>query len=209
MDATVAGAMGLGEILAHALGSAPMDQTEVLRVSIVEISEEPAQHPSLLLPMLTRLAEYDRVRQGQFLTWQLQANLGDPEAVAHIVAELSKLQSGDTLTLTSQLAERAFDFDKRPDKPVPIFQLCGHPLCTAGNIANIQALPKAGKSAVVESMIAATVNGNRQGPDTLGFSAENPKGHALIHLDTEQSQYDHDALIRRALRRARVTTSPG
>jgi hypothetical protein len=52
------------------------------------------------------------------------------------------------------------------------------------------------------------MNGNRQGPDTLGFSAENPNGHALIHIDTEQSTFDHDQLVRRALRRARLTEPP-
>ena len=208
-SATTGGAIGWGEVLASVLVSSPTDMRDGLRFSITEISEEPYQHPSNLQPAIDKITGYDRVRREQYLTWELQYSLGDEAAVARIVGELAKLQSGDTLTLTSQLAERAFDFDKRPDKPVPIFQLCGMPLCTAGNITNIQALPKAGKSAVVESKIAASVNGNRIGPDTLGFSAENPKGYALIHLDTEQSAYDHDALVRRALRRARVTTSPG
>ena len=89
-----------------------------------------------------------------------------------------------------------------------VFKIAGSVLCTEGNLTNIQAPPKAGKTAVMESMIAAVLNGNRQGPDTLGFSAENPKGHALIHIDTEQSQYDHDALIRRAMRRAKVDAPP-
>lgn len=110
--------------------------------------------------------------------------------------------------LAKQLAARAFNFDNRPAKPHPVFMIAGMELCTEGNLTNIQAPPKAGKTAVVESLIAAVLNGNRIGPDTLGFSAENPKGHALIHLDTEQSAFDHDALVRRALRRARVESPP-
>jgi hypothetical protein len=51
-------------------------------------------------------------------------------------------------------------------------------------------------------------NGNRQGPDTLGFAAENVDGKAVCHFDTEQSPFDHDALIRRALRRAWITEPP-
>ena len=106
--------------------------------------------------------------------------------------------------LTELLAARAFDFANPPERPCPVFTLGGDGLCTPGNLTNIQAPPKAGKSAVVESLIAAAIKGNRTGLDTLGFAAENPAGLALIHLDTEQSPFDHDRLVRRALRRAGV-----
>ena len=106
------------------------------------------------------------------------------------------------------LTPRRFNFAVVPDKPVPIFTLGETVISTVGNITNIQAPPKGGKSAVVASMIAAVLNGNRQGVDTLGFSAENPDGKALVHFDTEQSAYDHDQLIRRAMRRAKVDEAP-
>ena len=106
------------------------------------------------------------------------------------------------------LTPRRFNFAVVPDKPVPIFTLGETVISTVGNITNIQAPPKGGKSAVVASMIAAVLNGNRQGVDTLGFSAENPEGKALVHFDTEQSAYDHDQLIRRAMRRAKVDEAP-
>ncbi len=207
-SATTGGAIGWGEVLASVLVSSPTDRRDGLRFSITDIAEEPYQHPSNLQPAIDQITGYDRVRREQYLTWELQDSLGDDAAVARIVGEFAKLQSGGSLTLSAQLAQRAFAVDNHPAKPIPIFTLCGHPLCTAGNIANIQALPKAGKSAVVESMMASALNGNRQGPDTLGFSATNPDGRALIHFDTEQSQYDHDALVRRAMRRARVEVAP-
>lgn len=106
------------------------------------------------------------------------------------------------------LTPRRFNFAVVPEKPVPIFTLGDTVISTVGNITNIQAPPKGGKSAVVASMIAAVLNGNRQGVDTLGFSAENPEGKALIHFDTEQSAYDHDQLVRRAMRRAKVDEAP-
>jgi hypothetical protein len=106
------------------------------------------------------------------------------------------------------LTPRRFNFAVIPDKPVPIFTLGETVISTVGNITNIQAPPKGGKSAVVASMIAAVLNGNRQGADTLGFSADNPEGKALIHFDTEQSAFDHDQLVRRALKRARVDDAP-
>ena len=106
------------------------------------------------------------------------------------------------------LAPRRFNFGSPPEKPLPVLMVRDRIIATAGNLSNIQALPKEGKSSVVGAIIAAILNGNRQGPDTLGFSAENPEGKALIHIDTEQSVFDHDQLIRRAMKRAWVDEPP-
>lgn len=111
-------------------------------------------------------------------------------------------------TLRARIKERAFNFALAPLPPYPVMKFGGNTISTPGNLANIQGPIKAGKSAVLAAIIAAAIKGNRQGTDTLGFSAENAKGHALIHIDTEQSRYDHDALVRRALRRARAGEPP-
>lgn len=95
-----------------------------------------------------------------------------------------------------------------PPRPVPILMLGDKVISTPGNLTNIQAQAKAGKSAVVGAIIAAMFNGNRQGADTLEFSAENEAGKLVLHFDTEQSRFDHDALIRRAMTRARVDEPP-
>jgi hypothetical protein len=84
----------------------------------------------------------------------------------------------------------------------------GKTIWTPGNLGSGQGPVKAGKSGMMEGMTAAIFNGNRQGPDTLGFTAENPEGKAVIHVDTEQSRFDHDGLIRRAIKRAKVETPP-
>jgi hypothetical protein len=42
----------------------------------------------------------------------------------------------------------------------------------------------------------------------LGFISLNPAGHAVIHIDTEQSLEDHDTLVRLAIRRAGLTEPP-
>jgi hypothetical protein len=106
------------------------------------------------------------------------------------------------------LATRLFDPANPPPPPVAILQLGNATVCTPGNLSNIQAPPKGGKSAVVGATLAAILNGNRQGQDTLGFSAENPDGKAVVHIDTEQSRFDHHALVSRALRRARIESAP-
>jgi hypothetical protein len=114
-----------------------------------------------------------------------------------------------TRTAEKLLEARRFDFATIPPKPPPVFSLAEQVICTVGNISNIQAAAKGGKSAVVGSMIAAVINGRYQGADTLGFTAENPEGKALIHFDTEQSTYDHDQLVRRSIRRANKEAAPG
>jgi hypothetical protein len=106
------------------------------------------------------------------------------------------------------MAARAFNNAAPPPPPIPVIKLNGKIISTPGNICNIQAGVKAGKTAAVGAILAAMFNGNRQGPDTLGFSSENVAGKAVIHFDTEQSVYDHDQLIRRALRRAWLTEPP-
>jgi hypothetical protein len=115
---------------------------------------------------------------------------------------------GDLNDLAEKLASRAFDFDVQPEKPLPILSLNSKPLITPGGIMNIQGPPKSAKSAVVRSSIAAIFNDNRIGPDTLGLSASNHEGHMVLHIDTEQSRYDHDNLVRQACRQAHVDRPP-
>jgi hypothetical protein len=175
----------------------------------VECNQGNSPRPQDCGPLLESIRTWHRAHRRDMLADRLRITLERGDDPTGVFAEFAELEKGDTSTsLADALSARSFDFDSHPEKPIPLFHLAGMPLCTPGNITNIQAPPKAGKSAVVESLIAAVMNGNRQGPDTLGFSAENPQGHALLHFDTEQSRFDHDALIRRACRRAKVERSP-
>jgi hypothetical protein len=152
---------------------------------------------------VAKLRTYDGTLRRRY-----QAN--EPEDACRLVYSTDR-EKGPQITgeaLDALLSVRAFDFNAPPEKPVPILTLCGMPLCTPGNITNIQAPPKAGKSAALEAIIAAVFTDGRQGPDTLGFDARNPEGKALIHFDTEQSRYDHDSLVRRAIRRAKIEEIP-
>lgn len=106
------------------------------------------------------------------------------------------------------LIERKFEFENAPEKPAPVFTLCGQQIATAGNIVSLYSQAKAGKSAVLSAMMAAAFSDDAL-CDFLGFAAApNAPGRALVHFDTEQSRYDADALIRRALRRADIEGPP-
>lgn len=105
-------------------------------------------------------------------------------------------------------AARTFDFAAEVPPPHPVFAIGDRILSTPGNLTALSAQAKAGKSAVIGAMMAAAFNDNRQGADTLGLTASNPDGLALVHLDTEQSRHDHDKLVRKAIRRANVDKPP-
>lgn len=107
------------------------------------------------------------------------------------------------------LAERKFDINAIPERPVPVLKLGGQCVGTPGNIMAIQAGIKSGKTAVVGAINAAFFLGDlAHGCDLLGFGASNPEGHALLHFDTEQSRFDHDQTIRRAITRAGIAVPP-
>jgi hypothetical protein len=209
-DATEAGSRGFSEILMYLISSTKAGpEQDLARAKISEYGDGAfGLSPDRLANSATIVREYHLVKSRVLAGWKVQKILeqgGDP---SEAIRELAAIQTVGSESLTSRLTDRAFDFDSHPPKPIPLIQLCEMPLCTPGNIMNIQALPKAGKSAVMESQIAAIFNGKRYGPDTLGFSAENPQGKALVHFDTEQSRFDHDALIRRAARRAGTDRTP-
>jgi len=168
-----------------------------------------AAKPTACRPLVARLRKFHAEFQRREIADLIQRDLAAGKSIEPHLAKLKILEAdAKTGNLASLLSERVFDFGKCPVKPIPILSLCDMPICTPGNLTNIQGPVKSGKSAVEEAIMAAAINGNRQGPDTLGFSAENPKGFALLHFDTEQSRFDHDALVRRALRRARATEPP-
>ena len=102
------------------------------------------------------------------------------------------------------LTANEFDFHNKPEELEPTLKLGEWAICTPGNISNIQGPPKTAKSAVVGAIIAATIR-ERWKPnlqDTLGFEVVIHSPSAVVHIDTEQSIIDYDALVRRSYMRA-------
>jgi hypothetical protein len=200
------GIRGMADTLAECFADAP----DHLRAAFLECGETfypPA--PDHCGQLVRVLGEFHREKRRREIADRIRQAIEADEEVGGLLAELRDIENESASgSIGDMLAARSFNFEMQPEKPVPIFRLAERPLCTAGNITNIQAPPKAGKSAVVDAMLAAVFAGNRQGPDTLNFSAENPEGLALLHLDTEQSRYDADALVRRAIRRAGIAEPP-
>ena len=119
--------------------------------------------------------------------------------------ETKELKSDKILEI---LEERKFDFSTPKERPEPSLEIGDHTLATNGNIMNIQAGVKAGKSAAVDAIMAAQMSGGFMEVDTFGFKALNEHGHAVIHFDTEQSRFDADALVRRSIKRSGIDGIP-
>jgi hypothetical protein len=107
----------------------------------------------------------------------------------------------------SMLDERRFDHTKLPVKPDPHLTLGGNTLATSGNLMNVQAAAKAGKSAVVGAILASMMDEDGL-TDCFGFESNNPDERAVLHFDTEQSRYDAHWLVARSVARANQTSPP-
>lgn len=150
---------------------------------------------------------FDRAKIGQVGGWSTPP----PARMASVTYPLPGSPTPTEVTPDGLLAlfdARAFDVNKPVDRPDPVFSLGNCCISTAGNLTAVQALAKAGKSSAIAAMIGAAFKGNGPGGDTLGFVAFNKHNHALIHIDTEQSHYDHDQLVRRALKRGGIAAPP-
>lgn len=111
----------------------------------------------------------------------------------------------DQSTLAAMLAARQFDLLSPPPKARPILQLGNATIATPGNLTVIAAQAKAGKSALIGAIIAASTG---LPGDTLGITSSNPCQFGVVHFDSEQSPYDHHQLIVSAFRRVQLNVQP-
>lgn len=110
--------------------------------------------------------------------------------------------------LLAKLDQRKFDVSTPvPDAP-PVFTLNNIPIATQGNVETVQGKQKAGKTAIVLNLIAASLKPAGNTTDTLGIEGRNAAGKALIHFDCEQSPADADKIARKALRKVGLNEQP-
>jgi hypothetical protein len=92
-----------------------------------------------------------------------------------------------------QLELLAYSLDKPVARPVPVITIGGETISTSGNITTLAGQAKSGKSALVTASIAGglAIQGDA-GVDLLGLQiAPNRDKKAILHFDTEQSDYNH------------------
>jgi hypothetical protein len=110
------------------------------------------------------------------------------------------------VALQDKLAARMFSAATKPVEPTQCYVLAGVGISTSGNLATLAAQAKQGKTAIIGAAIASTFA--EPGSDCLSITSTNEKGLAVVHLDTEQSPFDHWTLVDRAIRRAGAGATP-
>lgn len=185
-----------GQPAGMALVGSGLDEADLRRISETDIS-------------LVNFAGHIETVVGAWIERRAKSAAGAYQRGQITLGDLAKeLSSAESLGVSRAQQLRALRFDPAVDPPEQrvIFRVGKIPICTAGNLANITAEAKAGKSAFTGAMLAAVM---ATGPaDCFTVTAENPKGHALLHFDTETSRADWHSLLCRAKRRARVETFP-
>lgn len=125
----------------------------------------------------------------------------------------SPIRAVEESAFREKLEARKFSLLAAPERPQPILSLRHHTLLTPGNLANLQAQAKAGKTAALGGILAAVLDStrsdmNRVDGDFLGFKSGGQAQGLILHLDTEQSRYDHYYGVRRVLLRADMRSAP-
>ena len=114
----------------------------------------------------------------------------------------------DKEAIRQQLAERRFDFHNPPLKPESFILIGEHVIGTPGNLVNIQAGVKAGKSATVGAIIAAAIKPEGVNIDSFDIKVDNSDHKAVVHIDTEQSRYDAHWILSKAIERSLAGQPP-
>ena len=102
------------------------------------------------------------------------------------------------------------DYDNPPDASKSVVAVNGVPLGTQDNLFCITGGEGTGKSNYIAAILAGTLGAERlDAEQTLGLEVTpNPKGLAVLHYDTEQSEAQLHKNLGKTLRRASLTAVP-
>lgn len=150
--------------------------------------------------------------------------IGDHYRAVDGVPPLRSVQQGAPTSPTQQTQQdEPLDFTRYEittttpiPEPVPVIRYGSAIISTAGNITMIGGQAKSGKTAVFNAWLAGAITPFRlsgQFPtahslDTLGATVTPSEGGLVLHIDTEQSRYDHQKGLRRVMERARCQGQP-
>ena len=116
------------------------------------------------------------------------------------LVEKGKQAAGGQHGLAKRINDRMHTPGVEIPQPATCFSVSDIPVCTPGNLTTISGQSKAGKTAVIGAMMASTFA--LPTADCLGFKSSNPSQFGVIHVDTEQSTFDHQELLKLTARRA-------
>ena len=120
------------------------------------------------------------------------------DEVEHDILQLTK--SRTVSGLADKIAARLYRPNVKIPRPESRYAVNGISICTPGNLTTISGQAKSGKTSLISGMIASTFATPQA--DCLGCGSSNPNGLAVIHIDTEQSPFDHQEIVELIERRA-------
>lgn len=133
----------------------------------------------------------------------------------HLTEPDQEQQSKEMKAWQEDLDKRRIRLANPPPLPVEVIKLRQVRMCTSGNLSVLSAQAKVGKSAVVGAIIAAAARAQAQQSgavdsecDLLGLESADPKGRAVILIDTEQAPYDAWMVVKRSFLRAKIHDLP-
>lgn len=112
----------------------------------------------------------------------------------------------ETTLSYADLLKYLFSSDTEVIRPNPVISINDCVVSTAGNVTTIAGQSKAGKSGITGAILAGCMSATA---DSLEFDISfNSDSKGLIHIDTEQSAYDHYRLNKQILSRAGLNKEP-
>lgn len=143
-----------------------------------------------------------------------EKDISDYFALGYTEADLRKLLDKLFSQLYTQtmmmLRSCEIDYDNPPDASRSVVAVNGVPLGTQDNLFCITGGEGTGKSNYISAILAGTLGAERlDSEQTLGLEiTANPKGLAVLHYDTEQSEAQLHKNLGKTLRRASLTAVP-
>lgn len=143
-----------------------------------------------------------------------EKDISDYFALGHNEKELRALLSAMLSQIYTQtimmLRSCEIDYDNPPDASMSVVAVNGVPLGTQGNLFCITGGEGTGKSNYVAAILAGTLGTERLPAERiLGLEiTPNPKGLAVLHYDTEQSEAQLHKNLGKTLQRASLKTVP-
>lgn len=127
------------------------------------------------------------------------------EDVIAWTARIRELEKGGSLKdLLNEVRYRGQD--SKHLEPKPLLWIHDVAVGSEGNLVVLSALPKDGKTAALNGLVAAVLGAGAD-CDTLGWRSNN-RGKAVIHFDTEQSRAHHAQFCQRVCRRLAFNQLP-
>ena len=129
------------------------------------------------------------------------------EELRALLAEMLSQMYTQTMMM---LRSCEIDYDNPPDASKSVVAVNGVPLGTQDNLFCITGGEGTGKSNYIAAILAGTLGTERlDAKQTLGLEVTpNPKGLAVLHYDTEQSEAQLHKNLGKTLRRASLTSVP-